>query len=212
MTRALSLSPADVLARNDLGTFDDMVTRILSTWARATATDAESGATWYGSDSMAILVGLVGEGAASVEHAAAVVSHLSPRTSWGRNVAGAYGLVREGADGAAAVGCMAGNVSRALVALHSDSPLDTFGAGALKTARFARNLLGDRSVVTVDVWAARVAFPDSVSGKDAELTLKRKGVYEAVESAYIEAAMTVGVDPTTMQATTWIVARNGRAL
>jgi hypothetical protein len=211
MARTASLSPADVLSRNGLGSYDDMVTRILAVWGRATASDVEAGATWYGDDSRAILAGLVAAGAPSLEHAAAATSHLSPRTTWNRNVAGAYALVRDGAAGALAVGCMAGNVERAARALSSPDPLNTFGAGALKTARFARNLLGDRSVVTVDVWAARVAFPADVTGKAAELTLKRAGVYLAVESAYIDAALSVGVDATTMQATTWVVARNGRA-
>jgi hypothetical protein len=36
-------------------------------------------------------------------------------------------------------------------------------------------------------------------------------VYPAIEHAYRVAAERVGVDPTTMQATTWVVARNGRA-
>ena len=95
---------------------------------------------------------------------------------------------------------------RARRALESDNPLETFGPTAPKTARFARNLLGDRTVVTVDVWALRVAL-----GRHAdENALKRAGVYAAIEHAYILAAARLGVDPVTVQATTWVAIR-GRA-
>jgi hypothetical protein len=62
--------------------------------------------------------------------------------------------------------------------------------------------------VTVDVWAVRVALG---TRPDAEQCLTRVGVYDALEHCYRLAAQRAGVDPTTMQATTWIVARNGRA-
>jgi hypothetical protein len=177
------------------------VRRILATWHRATPADVEAGATWYGDaghhvDTLATLGGI------TREHAAAVISHLSPRTPWARNVAGAYALVTTGD----APGCLRANVARARAALASDAPLETFGGP--KTRRFARNVAGDRSAVTVDVWAVRVALG---TRPDAEQCLTRVGVYDALEHCYRLAAQRAGVDPTTMQATTWIVARNGRA-
>ncbi len=177
------------------------VRRILATWHAATPADVEAGATWYGDaghhvDTLAALGGI------TREHAAAVISHLSPRTPWSRNVAGAYALVTTGE----APGCLGANVARARRALASDAPLETFGGP--KTRRFARNVCGDRSAVTVDVWAVRVALG---TRPDAEQCLTRVGVYDALEHCYRLAAQRAGVDPTTMQATTWIVARNGRA-
>jgi hypothetical protein len=177
------------------------VRRILATWHRATPADVEAGATWYADaghhvDTLASLGGI------SREHAASVISHLSPRTPWSRNVAGAYALVTTGD----APGCLRANVARARAALASDTPFETFGGP--KTRRFARNVAGDRAAVTVDVWAVRVALG---TRPDAEQCLSRVGVYDALEHAYRLAAQRVGVDPTTMQATTWIVARNGRA-
>lgn len=185
------------------------VRRILATFDRHTDTDLESGARWYGDDSLAILATMVEAGCPTMEHAAAVVSHLSPRTTWSRNVAAALAMVTSGPDGARHVGAMRDNVRRAEIALHSDAPLDTFGPTAHKTRSFARNLLGDREAVTVDVWAARVAFGDTV--ESYERALNRVGVYDAVAHAYRLAARRRGVDAQTMQATAWIVARNGRA-
>jgi hypothetical protein len=46
---------------------------------------------------------------------------------------------------------------------------------------------------------------------DAETILGRAGVYAAIEHCYRLAARRACVDAVTMQATTWIVARNGRA-
>lgn len=175
--------------------------RIYATWERATPSDIERGARWYGSgealiDELAALHGL------SREHVAAVVAHLSPRTTWLRNTTGARSLLATGE----APGCLGANVARAVTALESADPLATLNGP--KTARFALNLLGDRTAVTVDVWAVRVAL----GGRDdAEQILSRVGMYGAIEYAYQLAARRAGVDPTTMQATTWIVARNGRA-
>lgn len=177
------------------------VDRIVRTFDRATVSDVEAGATWYG-DANDIATELA-SAAGSREHAAAVIAHLSPRTAWARNVAGAVGLVTDGNTH----GCIGANVDRARRALQSPDPVATLNGP--KTRRFALNILGDRDAVTVDVWAARVAFGTSVS--DPEAALSRKGVYDAIEHAYRLAAARRGVDPTTMQATTWIVARNGRA-
>jgi hypothetical protein len=178
-----------------------MVDRIVTTYGRATDQNRADGAAWY-ADGGTIVDSLAGRSGLSREHVASVVSHLSPRTSWGRNVYGATMLITTGE----APTCLGTNVARARRALESDAPLDTFGGP--KTRRFARNLLGDRSVVTVDVWAARVAFGDRA---DAKRLLGRVGIYDAVERAYVIAAQRLGVDPVTVQATTWIVARNGRS-
>lgn len=180
-------------------TLETVVRRIVKTFDRATASDLEAGARWYdeAGEHAAELAGAFG----SREHAATVIAHLSPRTSWARNVAGAYAIAAgDGSDNPA--GCIGANVKRARQAILSDDPVSTLNGP--KTRRFALNIIGDREAVTVDVWAARVAGVD-------EAALGRKGVYDAVEHAYRLAARRRGVDPATMQATTWIVARNGRA-
>jgi len=177
------------------------VDRIVNTYNRATPADREAGRDWYG-DGESIIATLSAETGYSREHVAAVVSHLSPRTTWSRNVYGATMLVTTGT----APTCIGANVDRARKALASDAPLDTFGGP--KTRRFARNLLGDRSVVTVDVWAARVAIGAVCA--DPEAALSRAGMYDALEYAYVLAGRRLGVDPVTVQATTWVVVRNGR--
>ena len=190
----------DEVSRRVFGvTHATLVRRILATFDRASKSDVESGARWY-DDATALAIALSAHVDGSLERAAAVVAALSPRTSWARNVAGATALLTVGPTAARRLGCIGRNVETAQRAKR-----DGFAAiNGLKTSAFARNIAGDREAVTVDVWAMRVV------GLDENL-LSRVGAYDAVAHAYRLAARRRGVDPATMQATTWVVARNGRA-
>lgn len=179
---------------------ETLARRILRTFDRANASDIESGAIWY-NDAQSLALELAASTGRTAEEVAAVISHLSPRTPWARNMAGAVTLLLYGER---ANGILSANYSRASKSLdHDGDPIETFGGP--KTRRFYLNILGDTGAVTVDVWAARVV------GVNDENALRRFGVYDAIEHAYRLAAGRRGVAPTTMQATTWIVARNGRA-
>ncbi len=187
--------------------------RIVATYRLASAQQVKAGARWY-RDGGKVVRRVAEEGNISRDRAAVVIAHLSPRTAWKRNVDGALQLVRYGE----ADFCMGRNVTKALSALSADNPWSTFGADAHKTWRFAMNLLGRTDVVTVDVWAARVALgrgwgADWRTGQDGDLDLLmgRAGVYEAIEAAYLRAGRSLDIPATTVQAATWIVARNGRA-
>jgi hypothetical protein len=179
---------------------ETIVRRILATFDKATPSDLESGATWY-NEAGTLAENMAGAHHMTVEQTASVLAALSPRTTWSRNVIGAAALLNGGADAARRVGCIGANVKRAVRCV--DQGYAGLGNGP-KTHAFARNIAGDREAVTVDVWACRVADLD-------ETRLGRKGAYDAVAHAYRVAARRRGVDPATMQATTWVVARNGRA-
>jgi hypothetical protein len=179
---------------------ETIVRRILATFDKATPSDLESGATWY-NEAGTLAENMAGAHHMTVEQTASVLAALSPRTTWSRNVIGAAALLNGGADAARRVGCIGANVERAVRCV--DQGYAGLGNGP-KTHAFARNIAGDREAVTVDVWACRVADLD-------ETRLGRKGAYDAVAHAYRVAARRRGVDPATMQATTWVVARNGRA-
>lgn len=186
---------------------ETIVRRILRTFDRATASDLEAGATWY-DEAGSLCDTLSKDRTITREGVAAVLAQLSPRTTWSRNVAGAVAMITDSHEAARALGCIGANVDRALVAIAADDPADPESAlrtiKGPKTSSFARNIAGDREAVTVDVWACRVADLD-------ETLLGRKGAYDAVAHAYRVAARRRGVDPATMQAVAWIVARNGRA-
>jgi hypothetical protein len=177
-------------------TLETIVARILRTFDAASKSDVEHGARWY-DEAGELAATLAARHGYSVEQTSAVIAALSPRTTWSRNVAGAALLI---AEDDVLPGLIGRNVETAREALaHGFDALN-----GPKTSRFAENIAGDREAVTVDVWAMRVADLD-------EDLLGRKGAYDAIEHAYRLAARRRGVDPVTMQATTWIVARNGRA-
>lgn len=182
-------------------TLETVVARILRTFDSATASDLESGAQWY-PNANALASNLGRNSGHGTDHAAVVIAHLSPRTDWDRNVIGAITLLTYGDR---ADGIIGDNFDRAVASLSSPDPLGSFGPRALKTLNFARNIIGDIESVTVDVWAHRVC------GFTDETLLKRVGAYDALAHAYRLAARRRGVAPSTMQATTWIVARGGRA-
>lgn len=178
-----------------------VVTHILGVWHAATPQVIVDGAQWYDEQGR-IIDDLARRAGLTREHVAAVFAHLSPRMPWTRNVYAATMLLT---TGEIIPGCLSANADRARVALESADPLGTLNGP--KTARFARNLLGEREPVTIDIWAARVAL---AGREDADKVLARVGMYEALEYAYQVAAERAGVDPATMQATTWVVARGGR--
>lgn len=188
-----------------LGTLDEttrsVTDRIMSVWTRGSQADRQAGAVWYPTHEQ-LVDHLAGRAARTREAVAAVLAHLSPRTSWARAILGSRQLLIKGTS---MPGLMGANVARARAAMATTDPLATLNGP--KTRRFALNLLGDSQVVTVDIWAVRVALGDQYDGN----VLRAAGMYEAIEHCYRLAARRVGVHPVTMQATTWITARNGRA-
>lgn len=194
------MNTAAALERQSL-TVDELVSNILEVWGRATDANREDGAQWY-LLAGTIVADLAAAHGVTLEQSAAVVAHLSPRTPWARNVAGAAAVLA----GVTMAGLMPANRARAEAAMADAAPLSTLKGP--KTRSFAANMLGDPDAVTVDVWALRVALGVR---PDLELLISRKGVYDAIADCYRIAAARVGVTPATMQATTWIVARGGRA-
>lgn len=181
-----------------------VVNRIVAVWNTADDSARSAGTAWYPT-AFEHATTIANNAGISVENAAAVISHLSPKTRWVRNIAGAYALVETGS----APRCIATNVARAMVGLGSSDPGATFGPAAHKTRAFYANILGDTQRVTIDTWAYRLAMGTT---EHAERNMQRVGVYAALEYAYQLAAHRVGVEPSVMQATTWIAARNGRTV
>ena len=92
----------DTVSRNVFGiSHETIVKRILRTFDRATSSDIEAGARWY--DEAGDLAESLAGQAGSPVHAACVIAHLSPRTTWTRNVATATALVNHGPEAARAL-------------------------------------------------------------------------------------------------------------
>jgi hypothetical protein len=169
---------------------------ILSVWNTANETNREDGAQWYPT-AYQICTSMAFDYGYELDQVVAVMAHLSPRCSWEKNIEKTGAVLA----GHSPIGTLGSSMTNALRALTGGvEPLGTLRGPKVKA--FAANILGDPEPVTIDVWATRVA------GLDSDRISKSQ--YEAIAHCYRLAARRVGVTPPTMQATTWIVARNGR--
>lgn len=199
MTKSVRASHNQVLRASASTSTRAAADRISRVWDRADDETRQQGAAWYPTarahaDEIARLTGH------DLVTVVVVIAHLSPRTSWKRNIEGARSLLT-GGDGHP---CMRANVARARAAVGDWQPLMTLRGP--KISSFAINILGDGNEVTVDSWAARLAF--GLKGRDAgvqaDKVLSRVGVYDAVAHSYRVAARRYGVRPDVMQAATWL--------
>lgn len=194
------MSSHNKIARDKLGVSVRTLTdRIMRAYNRASEDDKLEGKRWY-PELRDVAIQIAVENGISLERSAAVISHLSPRIHFSRNIVAARQLI---ATGTVPSGVMRDPADRARRAMAAEDPMSTFGPTAHKTRSFARNILGDNNAVTVDVWALRVAGV-------TEQQLGLVGVYDTVAHAYRLAAKRVGIEPAEMQAITWCVVR-GRA-
>ena len=179
-----------------------LVNRLLRWFDQASPRDIEEGATWYSqqqalaADLAPVLSGGDGDGLAI---AAEVIAALSPRTIWSRNAAGAALLITHGE---ALPGLLQRNVEMARRVINGER-LEDITVKAPKIRAFAKNIAGDTWEVTIDVHMAYAMGID-------EKTLDRVGCYEAASEAVRAAAVARGVEPSTMQATVWVVARRAK--
>jgi hypothetical protein len=194
------METAKTLSRSDAARIREMRRRILSTFDRATAADALEGAAWY-SRAMELASALAAGSPLEPIQCAGVIAALSPRCAWGQNVAGAAAMVSAASAGAAEpiVAGTGDNRDKAWRIATGADPADVLGGP--KVRRFFRNITGDSDVVTVDVWAARIA-----EGRENPNAPKGRR-YDLIERAYIGAAELRGVTPREMQATTWVAHR-----
>lgn len=198
-TKRVAIKPADAFAKVDMTTrqASDM---IIARWHEATLEQVTAGRMWYGyAFELATEMSKVAN--ISIERAAIIIAHLSPRVQWVTNKRYALELATTGERPAGSMRQMA---DKALAALTADDPWSTFGPTSPKTRAFAENILGlPTAAVTVDVHTVEaIGLDTSVLG----LT----GVYEAVAHAYRLAAARLGEEVSTLQAVVWVVQR-GRA-
>lgn len=168
--------------------------------ASATPDDYRTGITWY-ADAQTFALTLAAYMDGDLERASAVIAAHSPRTFWGANKLAAIATVT---GSPMPSGIMGTNIVRASVALTMG--FDGLGNGP-KVHAFARNVSGDLSHVTVDVWAFRAAMGDVDATRYPESLLSRKGAYQEIARAYVAVARESDLDPAVLQAIIWTVVR-----
>lgn len=179
-----------------------MVTNLTTVLDRATDNDLAEGMVWYpAAIDECNRIAAVAD--CSPTMVAGVIAALSPRTFWSVNVAAAEHMLTT--NGEHYESTMWTNHGRALDVMRGADPLATWSERtAPKIRSFYRNLCGDLSAVTVDVWASLAAL---TAQNDPALVIRRVGGYEAVSGAYSALAGARGLDAATLQAQIWCVIR-----
>ncbi len=186
------------------------VRRLLSWYAKGIATGS-SGVDWY-RDASLTASGLSRSYRVSRATACGVIAALSPRMQWAVNVRAAsrvLAALRSGAVAPPSVG-MSRFVALAWRIANGEQPLRVLQGPKVRS--FYRNLMGDLSHVTVDVWALRaLGWPGygMVRGSTGYKGLTTSE-YAKASAQYRTAAVEAGVAPAVFQAVVWTAIR-GRA-
>jgi hypothetical protein len=173
--------------------------RILDTYDAADDETRRLGAAWY-PNARRMALAMVPNGSADDARAACgVVAALSPRCGWAQNLAWAAKVLaaKRNRKACPEVHTRAMRAQAWRIA-GGEYPLDVLNGP--KVRAFYCNLTGGYDAVTVDVWAARVAF--------GRLDIPGPGNrYAEIARAYMDAANCRLTRPAIMQATTWIQIR-----
>lgn len=171
------------------------VANIIAVWESATEDQRVRGANWYRSAHQ--LADMISGGDA--RRGAGVIAALSANKAWDIN----RRLARD-----AFAGNVHGHVANALgkvaAILNGKDPTEVLPMG-LKTGNFFRCIADpdDQEAVVIDRHAHDVAVGSAWGDRDRGLSAK--GRYAVLSLAYRNAAAKLGVTPSTLQATTWVV-------
>lgn len=169
---------------------------ITSVHRRATLNDIATGMMWYPE------ANAIARECSDVRMGAGIISALSPRNPWHRNVA----LARLAFVGVLSGGTLGDSVRKANLIRSGIDPLDALGKGR-KTLSFFDNILNPftSTAVTIDVHAMRVA---GIVDRDAP-TVRQ---YRELSDAYSQVAADNNMRPLELQAITWCVYRREQNL
>lgn len=186
-----------------------MTRRILKRYDAATADQLAAGHSWYRvaqEAAHALTCPLV-----SFEQAAYVIAALSPQVSWDKNLDAAERLIaqhRAGTfDGKTLTNYPGYSLNVRKCAEILAGNLDALNGP--KVTAFAHAIMGDLSMTVIDVWATRVARSSIVNTAKLFRHDEMPGARErrAIEQAYRNAARLRNVEPSVIQACTWLVVR-----
>lgn len=175
---------------------------ILACYRSSTSIELEAGREWY--DRAELWARTISP--TNVKRGAGVIAALSPRQTWDINKKGAAKILRAVDTFSCIVPTVSGtyaNVDKAWRIAQGEDPVKVLGGSKrnFKVFRFFKNILGNSHDVTIDVWAARAAWPNCPT------PYIRGRLYLELESCYQEAARWIGISPRDLQAVCWVHTR-----
>lgn len=193
---ALPRTPARARkARAEAAQLGAWTRNIICAWRATTDEQRAAGAEWY--DTAYLECAAIDP--ENPERPVGVVSAISPLQLWETNVRQARRLIHA-VDNLLEVPQVHTEPmqSQAVRIALGESPWDVLKGPKIRA--FAAAILGDKNAVVVDRWAYRVATRREYKG----LTPHQ---YVRLALAYVRAADKLGEDPRTVQAATWVAAR-----
>lgn len=178
-----------------------MSRNILAVYSRATAEEMAAGHGWYPTAQRGCVI-WSDKYSVNALTIGAVIAALSPQCEWQSNLQAALALVsglpvpRVGQSRP-----LQANVRKATAILldRALSP-DAYFIEGWKVKSFSRNLQGDTFAVTVDTHAGQIALNDVT----ATPRLGGLSAYACFAQAYRKAAAIASIEPSAMQAVTWL--------
>ena len=170
-----------------------------SIYKTTTKQEQRNGKQWYKTaNSLALEIAQATGNAYTLETVAEVISALSPRNKWERNILDAQNVLTAHQNGVHPkeinVCTFNGNKAKAFdIAQGFDRIKET----AKKTFAFTKNILLDGDFVTVDIWHLRACFGTTIT---TGLTPK---AYETIERITIQEANKLGLTGYEFQAIIW---------
>jgi hypothetical protein len=188
---------------------DEAAANVVGYYAQADDETQSKGTAWYSEKAAALAHEVAAQTGIEFETAAAVVAVCSPRTRWAQQVnrtADFVNYVLEYRDLTEAPKCSLywGAMEKAAMGLLYG---DWSGLNTPKVGPFYRNIIGDDTVVTLDVWAIRAGLGQP-SAPEAVIEKWAKGRPRLIlEAAYHKAAEVIGAPVAAVQAVVWVVVR-----
>lgn len=180
----------------DEATFEQYVTNIITTYARASVEQKLSGERWYVTANQ--LADLMSEG--HTRQAAGVIAALSANKSWTENVRLSRGAYASGK----AQGHVKDAIRKATRIMNGEDPEQVLPMDS-KTGQFFLCIDNPEhpTAVCIDRHAHDVAVGETYGNQDRGLGAK--GRYRLIADAYREAARRLNTLPMVVQAVSWVV-------
>lgn len=187
---------------------DTRILRLVAYYQTASEEHRAAGRSWY-ADQREVIRDIATAHKLPVTIVAAVVSSLSPQCPWERNIAGALRTIRAFESGESEPPRSAtvyySNAIKAWAILHGSISPESAFQNAPKTRAFWRNLSGDESHATVDIWMARAAgLGNTGTADDGRITARQ---YREVAQAIKDGAQRTGETVAAFQAIVWVTIR-----
>lgn len=135
-----------------------------------------------------------------------VIAALSPKNKWEQNKVDAENIIKFFTRGGEMpkVSAFNKNKDKALRILRTCCTIDDVSKvlNSPKTSSFARNIFGDSEAVTVDLWALRGSL---MLPANTIVSCGSVKAYRTIEKAYQDVAHSLGMTPSSLQSTLWVV-------